>query len=345
MLCTWCNFCAVSFLMKPKEIQKIVNWYTMRLFTTEAALECLGLTVIIGAVFFRTLTKKIPDLLHEERLKNTWSYLFLIPLTMAFLLIWMTPINPNLMVLGRIRPITFALITFMLFSVFMSFEILWRITMNFAKSAKLQQENNLLQMEHRRYNELKNYMNETRALRHDFRQHIAVLSEFARAGRVDKILDYTAQLTGESRNYVLFCANSAVDAVASYYDKTAKSRGIKINWRLELPAVFPIKESDYCAVFVNLIENALNAVENLENKNVNVISLMLSEAMLAISVENPFDGEIIFNRDGLPISKREGHGLGLISVSNITERYGGSLKIKTENKIFSVDIILYSKEN
>ncbi|MBR1486347.1 MAG: GHKL domain-containing protein, partial [Synergistaceae bacterium] len=325
MLCAWCNFFTVSFFMTPREIRNIITWYRMKLLTTEAAYECLALSILIGAVFFRTITKKIPTLLNEERLKNTWNYLFLVPLAMSFMLLWMAPLNPSLMLIGRIRPITFVFINFILFSVFMFYEILWRITTNLSNSAKLQQENNLLQMESKRYNELKNYMNETRALRHDFRQHIAVLSEFARAGNIDKILDYTTQLSEGTQNYILFCANNAVDAVASYYDKIAKTRGIKIKWRLELPSVLPVKESDFCAMLGNLLENALNAVENLENKNksINVISLMLSEAMLGISIDNPFEGELKFNHDGLPVSSREGHGLGLISVSNIIERYSG----------------------
>ena len=341
MLCAWSNFFTIT-LMAPKEIQNII-WYKTRLFMLQSSIVCLGLEFISGAFFFRTLTKKIPTLLNEELLENTWNYLCLIPLVMAAVIFWMAPINPPLMIIGRIRPISIVLITFVLFAVFIFYEIFWRITASLTQSAKLQQENNLLQMESKRYNELKHYMNETRALRHDFRQHIAVLSEFARAGNVDKILDYTQQLKEETRNYVLFCANNAVDAVASHYDRLAKKRGIKIKWRLELPAVLPIKESDYCAMFGNLIENALNAVENenLNNKNINVISLMLSEAMLGISIDNPFEGKLKFNHDGLPVSSREGHGLGLISVSNIIERYGGSLKIKTDNKIFKVDIILY----
>ncbi len=345
MLCAWSNFLAIT-LMAPIDFSDVLIWYKIRLFTVKGACLCLGFSVISGAIFYRTLTKKIPALLHEEKLTGAWNYLFLIPSVMSVMLIWMAPINPHLMIIARVRPITIVLAIFILFAVFIFYEIFWRITASLTESAKLQQENNLLQMESKRYNALKIYMNETRALRHDFRQHIAVLAEFARAGQVDKILDYTEQLNEGSRNYVLYCANNAVDALASHYDGIAKKRGIKIKWRLELPEILPVKESDYCSMLGNLTENALNAVENLEdkNKNITVISLMLSEAMLGISVDNPFEGEIKFNRNSMPVSSRSGHGLGLISVSNIVERYGGSLKIKAEGKIFKADIIVYCNE-
>ena len=340
MLCAWSNFLAI-ILMAPINFPDVLIWHKTRLFTVKGACFCLGFSIISGTIFYRTLTKKIPSLLCEEKLAGAWNYLFLIPSAMSAMLIWMAPINPHLMILARVRPISTVLVMFILLSVFIFYEVFWRITVNLTESAKLQQENNLLQMESKRYNALKIYMNETRALRHDFRQHIAVLAEFARAGHVDKILEYTEQLTEGARNYVLYCANNAVDALASHYDRIAKDRGIKIKWRLELPAVLPIKESDYCSMLGNLVENAVNAVENLEDKNINVISLMLSEAILGISIDNPFEGSLKFNRDGLPLSSRRGHGLGLISVSNIVEHYGGSLKIKTGEKIFRADIILY----
>jgi len=342
MLCAWSNVWAIV-LMAPIAMQDILIWYRVRLFTVKSSLICLGISIVSGLIFYRTFTKKLPALLREERLDNAWKYLFLVPLVVAGMLFWMAPINPPLMVIARVRPISLVLITFIIFAVFMLYNIFWRITMNLINSAKLQQENNLLQMEGKRYEELKNYMNESRTLRHDFRQHIAVLSELARAKKINEILSYTEELTQKSAGYVLYCANNAVDAIASHYDNQARANKIKINWRLELPLSLPIKESDFCSMFGNLIENALNAVQNLEekNKNINVISLMLSEVMLGISIDNPFEGELKFNRSGLPVSKREGHGLGLISVSNIVKRYGGSFKIKTEKNIFRADIILY----
>ena len=345
VLCAWCNFFTIIF-MAPIDIQDIIIWYKARLFSMKAAVVCLSLSVITGAFFYRTLTKKIPTLLHEERLGNAWNYLFLIPLVMAAMFFWMAPINPSLMVIGRIRPISMVLITFVLFAVFIFYEIFWRITTSLTESAKLQQENNLYLMESKRYNELKDYMNETRVMRHDFRQHIAVLTELARAKKINEILNYAEELNEKSRSYVPYCANNAVDAIASYYDNKAGENKIKINWRLELPEELPIKESEFCAMLGNLIENALNALKKFspeENKEkiINVIASMLSEVMLGISIDNPFDGELKFNRDSLPTSKLKNHGLGLISVFNLVKRYNGSLRIKTGNKIFKVDIILF----
>ena len=342
MICMMCNFYAI-LIMSPYEMKNLM-WHSVRLFTVRSACVSLGISALCGIIFFRTLTLKLSALLSEKNFESAWHYLFLIPLFMALLLYWMTPINPLVIMTGRVRPICIVLITFLLFMEFMFYDILWRSTANAIKNARLQQENNLYIIEGKRYNELKNYVNETRVMRHDFRQHIAVLTELARAGKIDEILSYAEELNEKSRKYVFYCANNAVDAVASYYDNKARADEIKISWRLELPAEIAIKESEFCAMLGNLIENALNAVKKLpaEERKINVISSMLSEVMIGISIDNPFTGEIKFNHSGLPVSKTENHGLGLVSVANIVKRYNGSLKIKTEKNIFYADIILFS---
>ena len=103
-------------------------------------------------------------------------------------------------------------------------------------------------------------------------------------------------------------------------------------------------------MFGNLIENAMNAVRKLkpENRRVNVAASMLTEKILGISVENPFDGVLDFNADGLPVcgknSGSERHGLGLISVSRIAARYGGLLKVDATDNVFHAAVILYCSE-
>ena len=87
----------------------------------------------------------------------------------------------------------------------------------------------------------------------------------------------------------------------------------------------------------------MRAVKNLpkERRKITVISSLLSETIIGLSVDNPYSGKIIFRKNGLPQSQREGHGIGLMSVMNTVKRYEGSMNIKTEKNIFSVDIVLH----
>ena len=340
MLCELCSI-YTRFIIAPYES-------TGQVFTDSTllpALAFLGISVIIGAVFFRTLTVKLPVLMNEDRIAGVWRYMFTFPLGMSILLHWMTPISPRVVMTGRVRPVSMVLVVFVMASAFMFYHIFWWTTARLTESARLQQENTFLQMEAKRYNEMKSFVDYARELRHNFRQHILVITHFADSGQLSELREYLSQFTDmNTKSYTIFCANHAVDAVASHYDRVAGTQYTAITWNLELPSELGISEADFCAMFGNLIENALTAVKSLpeEQRKINVISSMLSQYMIGISIDNPFAGKITFGKNGLPISVKAGHGIGLASVMNTVERYNGSMNITADSNIFSVDIILYS---
>ena len=202
----------------------------------------------------------------------------------------------------------------------------------------------MLQMESKRYEELRNYMEETSALRHDFRQHILVISQLADNEKFSELQNYLAQFRDTAdKTYTGYCENIAVDAVASYYTAFAEGQDTKIEWNLTLPNNLPLKEAEYCVILGNLIENALRAVKNLSpgQRYINVISSLLSPTIIGLSIDNPFAGKIKFARNGLPTSDCEGHGIGLVSVMNTVRRYDGTMKVTAEKNMFSVDIVLH----
>ena len=341
MLCELCSM-YTRFIVAPYEI----TGHTFTDSTAIPALAFLGMSAVVGAVFFRTLTVKLPVLMNEERIAGVWRYMFLFPLVMSIVIHWMTPISPRVVMTGRVRPIALALVTFVMASAFMFYHIFWWTTTRLTESARLQQKNTFLQMEAKRYNEMKSYVNYARELRHNFRQHILVITSLADSGQLPELREYLSQFADmNTKTYKLFCANHAVDAVASHYDRVAGTQDTAINWRLDLPAELAVSEADYCAIFGNLIENALTAVKSIPPKarKINVISSMLSQYMTGISIDNPFTGKITFGKNGLPVSPKAGHGIGLASVKNTVNRYGGSMNITAEGHVFSVDIILYSE--
>lgn len=342
MLCVMCPMYTM-FINAPCELLN-----TSCVFTFSSGIISLIISVILGAIFFRTLTVKIPMLLNEDSIRDIWHFMFLLPLTMSGAIYWMIPVSPVVVMTGRVRPISLVLVTFIAGGIFILYHLFGLITHRLTEHARLQQENDLLVMEAKRYGELRRYMDETRAMRHDFRQHIFVMAGLSDSDSISELKAYISQLAEKAgRGYRSFCANGAVDAVSSHYDRLAENIGAKISWRLELPHTLPVKEPEYCAMLGNLLENALDAVKNLEpeKRRVKVISSMLSDAMMGLSVDNNFAGNVTFGKNGLPVSGREGHGTGLISVMNTVNHYGGSMNINAGDEVFSVDIILYVQED
>ena len=103
-------------------------------------------------------------------------------------------------------------------------------------------------------------------MRHNFRQHILVITQLAESGQLSELHEYLSQFTEQTKTgYRIFCANHAVDAVASHYDRVAGTQDTAITWRLELPSELGISEADFCAMFGNLIENAPKEVSAILN--------------------------------------------------------------------------------
>jgi hypothetical protein len=68
---------------------------------------------------------------------------------------------------------------------------------------------------------------------------------------------------------------------------------------------------------------------------------MLTDAMLGLTVRNPYAGTIKLDKKGLPRTDKPGHGIGLTSVSAVAGRYNGTLDISTDDGIFSASVLLY----
>ncbi|MBQ7221309.1 MAG: GHKL domain-containing protein [Synergistaceae bacterium] len=319
-------------------------WESTKLLTLEGGFTALGLSVLVGVVFFRLLTYQLPMLLKDERAAGMWNFMFMLPLGATLLVAWLTPVWPKYLLIGRSRLIMMVLLPLIPLLILLTYYLLWRIASKFSESARLQQENTLLMMEGKRYHELRTYMDATRAMRHDFRKHILVITRLAESEKYSELRSYLKQWSDVSDpGCTGYCANVAVDAAASYYTSQAQAHNIVIDWRLSLPAVLPMNEAEYCAMLGNLTENALRAVRNLpeDMRRINVVSSMPSESIIGLSASNPFSGKITTGKDGLPVSQAEGHGIGLASVMNTVKRYNGTMEIRTEGGIFTADIILY----
>ncbi|MBQ6971907.1 MAG: GHKL domain-containing protein [Synergistaceae bacterium] len=337
MLGAFCLLYSIAVMAGAESVNEL--WHSVRLLSIEAGLTSLGLSVVAGLVFFRAFTSELPALLKDENVSGLWDFLFLVPLGATLVIAWLTPIWPGILLIGRSRAFLLVLQPLIPLVVLLIYHLLWRLSV----SAGLRQENTLLAMEGKRYEELRSYMEGTRAMRHDFRQHILVITRLASSGEISGLMKYLEQFGGDDAGFSGYCENIAADAVASHYASCAEKQATRITWSLNIPRQIPVSESEYCAILGNLLENALHAVRNLPEgqREVTVISSLITPSIIGLSVDNPYSGQIVFGADGLPKSGREGHGLGLVSVAGAVRRNHGTLSIRTEGGVFSADVVLF----
>lgn len=95
-------------------------------------------------------------------------------------------------------------------------------------------------------------------------------------------------------------------------------------------------------LFGNIIDNAVEAVRQVENPENKLISLLCRESngFLEIEESNYFDGPLVLE-DNLPATTKENphqHGFGIKSIKYITELYGGKFSVKVEDNMFFLNI-------
>ncbi|SFD13100.1 sensor histidine kinase [Ruminococcus albus] len=339
-----CGFCTTynTFLTAPLELKNNDNVYTEL-----SGLICLGITVLIGLIFSRTLIKKFPEMFETEELDQVWKVLSITQLLSACMIIWVNPISAENVMTGRLRKISLVVFLTVPIVTFFLYHILWWLSKKLTERAELQRSLDLFKMEENQYRKTRQYLQESSQLRHDFRQHILLINEYLKKGQTDKLTKYIAPLVEHiSQRHNTICQNQAVDAIANHYDEAARSQEVNVNWSIDLGEDLPVKESDMCAVMGNLVENAIRAASELEDNKrlVNVRIGLLNPKTMVISIYNAYCGKIELDKNALPITNKEGHGIGLHSVQNIVKRYKGSMVIDTKNGIFNVSILMYQPE-
>ena len=294
-------------------------------------------------ISWRPATHAVRELLEDNTFAQTWYIFWILPLLFTGLNLFMTPIHPELMYLGRMMQgyivISFALLTLLL----LLYAMFYLMAASLNRNDHLRQENQFLAMQQTRYNSLRTAIEETREARHNMRHHFNALQNLAGQKDWESLEKYLSDVQDSIPDSGLaLCDNAFVDTVASHYGMLYRKQGIPFSFKLDLPAELPVPKIDLCSVLSNLLENALEASLKTESarRQIKVKAYMYTEHMLLLTVENTFDG-VIREKDGVFLSsKRKGEGIGIQSVRRIADKNGGYSRFFHENGIFYANVML-----
>lgn len=103
---------------------------------------------------------------------------------------------------------------------------------------------------------------------------------------MQKIEEYLGKYLKHSylKNPIVYCGNFALNTVLVYYVQEAENADIKINIDIALPNEISIKDADLTVLFGNLIENAIDACENVQK----------DKRSIELKIHRPNAGSIVF---------------------------------------------------
>lgn len=167
----------------------------------------------------------------------------------------------------------------------------------------------------------------TREYRHDLRHHMQYLSSCIENGQLERAQEYIQGICSETEKnkVIVFCENETANLILSAFASRAKEQNISMHIKVRIPRNFRISESDLCVLLSNALENALHACRRLKEKGFETVievSAFEKNGKLFLQIINSCGSDITFVH-GLPVTKQEGHGIGVRSICALVERYGG----------------------
>lgn len=178
--------------------------------------------------------------------------------------------------------------------------------------------------------------------RHDLRHRLQAVAALVQQEDKAAALEYIGasqavlDRTGQRR----FCKNVVLDAVLSSFFARAQERGIVMESRLTIPDTLPVDATELSTVFANALENAIHACEKVSPEQRRITCTCAASPRLRFEVANPYAGKVRFGPDGLPVSERPGHGIGIHSITAFAEKNHAVCRFVTENGWFKMQMVL-----
>lgn len=182
-----------------------------------------------------------------------------------------------------------------------------------------------------------------RKLRHDMNAHMLALDTMVKKEEWDTLRKYLRAMKEslEEASVNKYTSISAVDAIVDKWYRKALEHEVQWSWRGKIKETNRISVFELCTIFSNLLSNAVEAVEKMEEDRRIEIQISDYQEKLVISMGNTC--EIVSKQQGKFVTSKEDtvfHGLGLKNVEEIVNRQGGSIDFKVETGWFQVDIVL-----
>ncbi len=199
--------------------------------------------------------------------------------------------------------------------------------------------------------ERENLMKEFRVKRHDLKHqmlNLLMLLQDKDYEKLEEDIEKLAELDSLNGLFLVNTENSIIDAFVNSKYAFAREHGIKFNAKMNIPAELPFAGEDISVILGNALDNAMEAClrGEVDNPYVN-LNMSYDQGNLVIIVENSFDGFLKKERKGgwgTRKNNSQQHGIGIQSIRNVIRKYHGYYHVDIEEKVYHLEMILYSQE-
>lgn len=176
-------------------------------------------------------------------------------------------------------------------------------------------------------------------LHHNYKHDIQCISGLTLQSEYDDLKEYVASINErlEDMEFTNYSCPVPLNALLNAKKDFAINEGVDLQLSVFMPAEVTIDDYDLCNIVGNILDNGIEACENLEKKEL-ILDIYINKKMLFIHSINAMASNLLYDKDKIATTKRdkELHGYGLNIINELANKYGGYSTIKTENQKFDM---------
>ncbi len=281
---------------------------------------------------------------------NEWFVLLIIPVISIFTMSFVSLIIINIE--EQLSPMQHIFSILSILGILMTNSLVYVLYVNMQKDHAKQLEYSILQQafksQEKSVEETKILYQSVRSIRHDLKQHFQVALTMLHSGKINEAVDYMEKyndtvLDGISNK--VFCDNDVVNYIINSKSKICSDRHIKIYIYIanEIPE---FSDLDLCVLLGNALDNAIEGVSG-EGSNEIYLELRNVDNFFMISVKNTIINSVLEDNPNLISTKneKEVHGLGILSMKEVVQKYNGSIEFYESDNKFCCDMLLDIPDN
>ncbi len=175
---------------------------------------------------------------------------------------------------------------------------------------------------------------------HDFKNHVYLLTKYLEEEKYNEAIEYSRKLAGplDVVSQRSWSGNKILDTILNTKLSEAEQKSIQVHMEVDNMVNLPLADYDLCVILSNLFDNAIEACEYVEKKEIS-ISIKSAGTLFIIKFVNSMKGKPLKKNHKYQTIKKdkEIHGIGLESVECAIEKYQGTLLLEhTENQFFAI---------
>ena len=210
-------------------------------------------------------------------------------------------------------------------------------------SHELEAMENLLNRQYEQYRQFDANNKAMHQIYHDLKHQIDFIRNEKSASKRESYLAEMEKVV-TLRDAEMNTGNAILDTVLTSKSLRCAEEGIVMTCFADAHDMGFIDMMDICSIFGNAIDNAIECVEKIADKNMRLIKLTVrtQNRFLLIRVENCTDKAIDLN-GGQPVTtkeNKESHGYGIKSIRKAAEKYGGCMTLEQQDGWFIMTVLI-----